>query len=153
VAPEKSTMVDSIVKRTAAKNIAGDWGARAAGVVEKSVYPALDRQIAAMEKLRPVSKPGDGAWRMPNGAGIYAEAVRQGKHAHLSPAEVHRMGLQQVADISGQIDAILKSQGYTQGSVGERLAALNKDPRKLYPDSDAGRAELLASLNAGVKDM
>jgi uncharacterized protein (DUF885 family) len=63
------------------------------------------------------------------------------------------MGLTQVAEISAAIDAILKSQGYTQGSVGERLAALNRDPRQLYPDSDAGRAELLASLNAGVKDM
>ena len=57
------------------------------------------------------------------------------------------MGLTQVAEISGQLDTILKSQGYTQGSVGERLAALNKDPAQLYADSDAGRAELLAYLN------
>jgi uncharacterized protein (DUF885 family) len=63
------------------------------------------------------------------------------------------MGLSQVAEISSQIDTILKTQGYTQGSVGERLAALNKDPRQLYPDTEAGRADLLASLNAGVKDM
>jgi len=63
------------------------------------------------------------------------------------------MGLQQVADISSQIDAILKTQGYTQGSVGERLAALNEDPRQLYPATDAGRAALLDSLNAGIKDM
>jgi len=63
------------------------------------------------------------------------------------------MGLSQVAEISSQIDAILQSQGYTKGSVGERLAALNNDKRQLYPDTDAGRAELLASLNAGVKDM
>jgi len=37
--------------------------------------------------------------------------------------------------------------------VGQRLAALNQDPRQLYPDTDAGRAELLVSLNAGIKDM
>jgi uncharacterized protein (DUF885 family) len=63
------------------------------------------------------------------------------------------MGLQQVAEISSQIDAILRGQGYNRGSVGERLASLNQDPRQLYPETDAGRAELLASLNAGVKDM
>jgi uncharacterized protein (DUF885 family) len=63
------------------------------------------------------------------------------------------MGLSQVAEISGQIDAILKTQGYSQGSVGERLAALNKDPKQLYANTDAGRAELIAGLNAGVKDM
>ncbi len=153
VAPAESTMVDSIVKRTAAKGIAGDWGARAAAIVANSIYPALDRQIAAMEKLRPTSKPGDGAWRLPNGEAIYAEALRQATTTNFSPAEVHQMGLSQVAEISSQIDSILKSQGYTQGSVGERLATLNKDPKQLYPDTDAGRAELLAGLNAGVRDM
>jgi uncharacterized protein (DUF885 family) len=153
VAPEKSTMVDSIVKRTADKGISGDWGRRATAIVNNAVYPALDRQIAAMEKLKPTTRPGDGAWRLTDGDAIYAEALRQATTTNFSPAEVHQMGLQQVADISSQIDAILKGAGYTQGTVGERLAALNKDPRQLYPDTDAGRAELLASLNAGVKDM
>jgi uncharacterized protein (DUF885 family) len=153
VAPEQSTMVDSIVKRTGAKSIAGDWGRRATEIVGKAVYPALDRQIAAMEKLRASSRPGDGAWRLTNGDAIYAEALRQATTTNFSPAEVHQMGLQQVADIRAQIDAILKSQGYTRGSVGERLAALNKDSKQLYPNTDAGRAELLASLNAGIKDM
>ncbi len=153
VAPEQSTMVDSIVKRTAAKGIAGDWGRRAAAILASGVYPALDRQIAAMEKLRPTTRPSDGAQRLTNGDAIYAEALHQATTTNFTPAEVHQLGLSQVAEISGQIDAILKSQGFTQGSVGERLAALNKDPRQLYPDTDAGRAELLASLNAGVKDM
>jgi uncharacterized protein (DUF885 family) len=153
VAPGGSTMVDSIVKRTTDKGIAGDWGRRATDIVAKAVYPALDRQIAAMEKLKPTTRPGDGAWRLTNGDAIYAEALRQATTTNFSPEEVHQMGLAQVADISSQIDAILKSQGFTQGSVGERIAALNKDPRQLYPDTDAGRAELLASLNTGVKDM
>ncbi|HKC03633.1 MAG TPA: DUF885 family protein [Sphingomicrobium sp.] len=153
VAPDKSTMVESIVKRTGAKNIAGDWGTRATAIVANNVYPALDRQIAAMEQLRPTSRPGDGAWRLTSGEAIYAEALRQATTTNFSPAEVHQMGLSQVAEISGQIGAILKSQGYSQGSVGERLAALNRDPKQLYPETDAGRAELIASLNAGVKDM
>ena len=153
VPPEQSTMVDSIVTRTSAKNIAGDWGGRATDIVAKSVYPALDRQISAMEKLKPTTRAGDGAWRLTNGDAIYAEALRQATTTNFKPEEVHQMGLQQVADISSQIDAILKSKGYTQGGVGERLAALNHDPRQLYPDTAAGRQELLASLNAGVKDM
>ena len=153
VPADKSSMVDSIVKRTAEKNIAGDWQRRATDIVAKSVYPAIDRQILAMEKLRPTSKPGDGAWRLPDGDAIYAEALREATTTNFSPAEVHQMGLTQVAEISAELDKILRSQGYTQGSVGERLAALNRTPSQLYPDSDAGRAELLASLNAGVKDM
>jgi uncharacterized protein (DUF885 family) len=149
----KSSMVDSIAKRTAAKGISGDWERRATDIVAEAVYPALDRQMAAMEKLKPTSRPGDGAWRLTNGEAIYAEALHEATTTNFTPAEVHQMGLNQVAEISAEIDKILRGQGYTQGSVGERIAALNKDPKQLYPDSDAGRAELLASLNAGVKDM
>lgn len=153
VAPEQSTMVDSIVKRAAAKNIAGDWGRRATAIVSSSVYPALGRQIAAMEGLKPTTRPGDGAWRLTNGDAIYAEALRQATTTNFSPVEVHQMGLTQVAEISAEIDKILRARGFTQGSVGERLAALNKDPAQLYPETDAGRADLLASLNAGIQDM
>ena len=149
----KSSMVDSVVKRTAAKGIGGDWERRATDIVAKAIYPALDRQMAAMEKLRPTSRPGDGAWRLPNGEAIYAEALRQATTTSFTPAEVHQMGLTQVAEISAELDRILRSQGYTQGGVGARLAALNKDPKQLYPETDTGRAGLLASLNAGVKDM
>ena len=153
VAPDKSTMVESIVKRTAAKGLAGAWGARATDIVTTAVYPALDRQIALMERLRPTSRPGDGAWRLPNGGAIYAEALRQATTTNFSPDEVHRMGLTQVAEISAQLDTILKAQGYTQGSVGERLAVLNRDPKQLYPDTEAGRAQLIADLNEDVRDM
>jgi uncharacterized protein (DUF885 family) len=153
VAADQSTMVDSIVKRTAAKNIAGNWGPRATDIVAKEVYPALDRQLAAMQQLKPTTRPGDGAWRLDNGEAIYAEALRQATTTNFSPEEVHQMGLSQVADISAQLDQILKSQGYAQGSVGERLNALGHAPNQVYADSDAGRAELLAYLNDRVKDM
>jgi uncharacterized protein (DUF885 family) len=153
VPEDQSSMVQSVAKRAAAKNIAGDWQGRATAIVAKAVYPALDRQIAAMQRLRPTTRPGDGAWRLPDGEAIYAEALREATTTNFSPAEVHQMGLSQVAEISAALDTILKNQGYTQGSVGERLAALNKNPAQLYPDTDAGRAQLLASLNRIVKDM
>jgi uncharacterized protein (DUF885 family) len=149
----QNTMVQSIAKRTAAKGVPGDWAGRAAAIVEKSVYPALDRQIAAMEQLRATSRPGDGAWRLPNGEAIYAEALKEATTTNFTPDEVHQMGLQQVAEISGELDKILSSHGYTQGTVGERLNALGKSTSQAYPDNDAGRAELLSYLNGLVKDM
>ena len=153
VAPDKSTLVESIVKRTKDKGVAEDWERRATDIVAKAVYPALDRQIALMEKLKPTTRAGDGAWRLTDGGAIYAEALRQATTTNFSPAEVHQMGLTQVAEISAEIDKILKGQGYTQGTVGERLAALNKDPKQLYPDTAEGRLQLLADLNGDVKDM
>ncbi len=149
----QNTMVESIVRRTAAKGISGDWARRATAIVAGQIYPALDRQIAMMEQLKPTTKPGDGAWRLPNGEAIYAAALAQATTTNYTPDEVHQLGLAQVAEISAQLDTILKGAGYVQGSVGARLDQLNRSPAQLYANTDAGRAELIESLNRGVKDM
>lgn len=148
-----SSMVQSLVKRAAAKGIAGDWQAKAAAIVEKSVYPALDEQIAAITALRPKTAAGDGIWRTPRGDEIYAAALKSATTTDMSAAEIHAMGLEQVADISAQLDTILNGAGYSKGSVGERLAALNVEPAQLYADSAEGRAALLDQLNRDLDGM
>ena len=152
-APEANTMADSIVTRTKEKGISGDWEARAAKIIADSIYPALDRQIALMQQLKPTTKPGDGAHRLPDGDAIYAAALMQATTTNFSPDEVHRIGLAQVAEITAQLDTILKGAGFTQGTVGERLNALNTSPAQLYPNTDEGRTALIASLNEDVKAM
>ena len=152
-APEANTMTDSIVTRTKEKGIAGDWQTRAAKIIADSIYPALDRQIALMQQLKPTTKPGDGAQRLPDGDAIYAAALMQATTTNFSPDEVHRIGLAQVAEITAQLDTILKGAGFTQGTVGERLNALNTSPAQLYPNTDEGRAALIASLNEDVKSL
>ena len=148
-----SSLVQSLVKRAAAKGISGDWQGPAAAIVEKSIYPALDAQIAMIEGLRPRTAAGDGVWRTPRGEEIYAAALKSATTTDLSAAEIHAMGIEQVADISAQLDTILQGAGYTKGSVGERLAALNADPSQLYPDTAQGRSDLIAALNAEAKLM
>lgn len=150
---EESSIVQSLVKRAKAKDIEGRWEKSAERIVEERVYPALDRQMALIRELRPSSRPGDGVWRVPHGDEIYAVALEQATTTRFTPDEVHRMGLQQVAQISAELDKILRSQGLTRGSVGERLAALNVMPSQLYPNTDEGRAALIAGLNEGVRGM
>ncbi|KAA9020666.1 DUF885 domain-containing protein [Sphingobium limneticum] len=148
-----SSMVQSLVKRAAAKGLTGDWQSQAAAVVEKSIYPALDEQIAAIESLRGKTAAGDGVWRTPRGDEIYAAALKSATTTDLSADQIHAVGLEQVADLSAQLDVILKGAGRTSGSIGERLAALNVDPAQLYPDSAEGRAALLAQLNRDIDAM
>ena len=153
VAAATNSMVSSVAERAKAKGLPGNWGARAAAIVAQAVYPALDRQIALMTSLRGQTAAGDGAWRIKRGDEIYAAALAQATTTSLTPDEVHAIGLEQVADITSQIDAILRAAGMSGGSVGERLTALNHRPDQLYADSDAGRSELIASLNRGMTDM
>ncbi|BAK67909.1 conserved hypothetical protein [Sphingobium sp. SYK-6] len=142
------SMTRSLADRAAKAGVAGDWAAEAAKIVAEKVYPALDRQIALVEQLKPGSAAGDGVWRVPRGDEIYADALAQSTTTTMSPDEVHQMGLDQVREISAALDVILRDNGLTQGSVGARLTALNARPDQLYPDTAEGRAALLKSLNA-----
>ena len=71
----------------------------------------------------------------------------------MTPEEIHTMGQEELRALQSEMDGILKKQGLTQGTVGERMTALGKDPRFHFADSDAGRAKLMAFLNARVADM
>jgi uncharacterized protein (DUF885 family) len=140
--PLESALIGPAVER-ASKQKLGDIHARAETAFRQSVAPALSRQIAALEALRPKAGDKAGVWHLPDGEAYYASAVRSNTTASTPIAELHQLGLQQVADISAQLDKGLRPLGYTQGPIGERIKALNRDPRFLAPDSDKGREQLL----------
>jgi uncharacterized protein (DUF885 family) len=149
----QTILVTSIVKKAKAANLPGDWEGRATKIVTADVFPALDRQIAAMQAVRAKAKPDVGAWALPDGDGYYADAVKASTTTNYSPQEVHQLGLDQVAEISARLDMILKSRGMTQGSVGARLMALNNQPEQVFPANDAGRAEMLKYLNDHIVEV
>lgn len=150
---DRMVLTTSIVRRTGEKNLAGDWGARAQRIVEGEVYPALRRQAEAMRARRAGATHDAGVWRLPDGEAYYDWGIRSYTTSTLSGAEIHDLGLQQVAELSARADVLLKAQGLTQGTVGERISALGKDPSQLYPNTDAGKEQLLADLNAQMADM
>lgn len=143
-------LVTSVAERCAKLGIAGDWAARAARLVEQKVYPALDRQIAAFTRATVNAPDTAGVHRLPDGEAFYRWALKLGTTTTMTPDEIHAVGLEQNEAIKARIDQILKSQGMTQGSPGERLQALTKDPKQLFPDNDEGRAQLIAYLNQCV---
>ena len=143
-------MVRSLASRAAEKGIAGDWAARAERIVQQAVFPALERQLQLVRRMKAGTRSGDGVWRVPRGDEIYARALAYYTTTGMDADEIHRVGLEQVAEISAELDTILRGAGLTQGSVGERLVALNTRPDQLYPNTDEGRAELIASLNDGM---
>lgn len=151
--PEDCAMTRSLADRAREAGIAGDWASQAAKIVADKIYPALDRQMALVQRLRPATAAGDGIWRAPRGDEIYADALAYWTTTDMTPQEVHQMGLDQVKSISAELDNILKANGLTKGTVGQRLTALNKRPDQLHANTDAGRAELIKGLNAGVQDM
>jgi uncharacterized protein (DUF885 family) len=148
-----TVLVRSLARKAKDAGLEKDFEARAVAIVEGEVFPALDRQIAAVRALR-AKAPGDaGVWRLPDGEAYYAAAVNAATTTTLTPDEIHQMGLEQVAEITSRLDALLKAQGKTQGTVGERLAALNDDPAQLYPNTDEGRQAIIDQLNRQIDAM
>jgi uncharacterized protein (DUF885 family) len=137
----------SRANRARAAGLPGDWAGRCTRIVEAALYPAMDRQIEAFAKATAHAPSAAGVQRLPDGEAFYAWALRLGTTTTRSASEIHRIGLEQNAAIKGRLDSLLKAQGMSQGSVGERVQALNKDSRFLYPDDDSGRTALIAYLN------
>lgn len=146
----ESTLVRSIVRRAGEANL-GDYGPRASRIVSDLIAPALDRQIAELRRVRRGAVHDAGVWRLPAGDSYYMYGLRFSTTTTKTADEIHQIGLDQVAELQGRIDTLLRAQGYTRGTVGERMNALNGEDRFLFPNTDAGRADLLASLNEQVR--
>jgi uncharacterized protein (DUF885 family) len=144
-------MVDTLVSKTRAKGIAGDWQNRAKAIVEKEVASALQRQIVELEAERQKATDDAGMWARPGGEAYYRWALKAGTTTTMSPDQIHQMGLRQVQQLHAQMDSILRQIGYTQGSVGDRMKALAKDPKYMFSDGDKGRAEIMAFIQDRLK--
>ena len=144
---DQALAVTSIARRSAAKGLSERYGRDAAKIYDEKVLPALDRQIAETKRLRAGAVHDAGVWRFKEGPAFYEMALHNTTTTSYSPAEVHRIGLEQAREITARLDGLLKAQGMSHGTVGQRMAALYKDPRQLFPNTDEGKAQAIAYCN------
>ena len=145
-----AVLVQSLVKRAKARAIPGDWATPAARLYHERVLPALRNQIALMEAMKAHAPSNAGVWRLADGEAYYAASLRDAVTADMTPDEAHRTGLDLVASLSAELDTRLKAAGFAEGAVGARLRALYDSPEYRYPNTEAGRAKLLADLNLKI---
>jgi uncharacterized protein (DUF885 family) len=141
---EGGGLVESIDRRT--KNIPGNWAQRARTIAAGEIAPALERQLKELEAERAVAKDDAGIWARPHGDEFYRWALKASTTTTMTPDEVHEMGRSELQRLHARMDEILKEIGYPQGSVGERMKALAKDPRYKFSDGDKGRVEIMAFI-------
>ena len=90
-------------------------------------------------------------WRLPQGEAFYAAALRSTTTTSLSPDAIHQLGLDQGKDIAARIDVLLKKQGMTQGTIGERILALYA--QEVYPNTDDGKGQCIAYCNQRLAEI
>lgn len=152
-APDASGPVTDLAAKLKAANLPPARATMVARLMADHVYPALDRQRALVAELRGRAVHDAGVWRLPDGDAYYTAAASAATTVEMTGDDIHKLGLAQVAEIGARVDGILKSQGLTKGSVGERLVALNQRPDQLYPNTDPGREALLQQLRGQIEAM
>ena len=155
-APAQTVLVTSLKSRLASVTEIADADKtaltqRADAIVRDEVLPAYRRQIEALNAIKPRATHDAGVWKLPRGEELYATALRTYTTTNMSPDEILQLGTELVSSLNAEMDAILRGQGMTSGSLTERLNALSRRPDQIYPNTDAGRTRLLADLNAQVQ--
>ena len=141
-------LVTSLTGRTGA--IPGQWESRARAIVSAEVVPALERQLAELQRQRPLATGAPGMRERKGGDAFYAWALRASTTTRLPPDEVHQRGLAELAALHARMDPILRALGYTSGTVGARMAALGTDKRFMFAAGDAGRDEIMAFIRQRI---
>jgi uncharacterized protein (DUF885 family) len=152
--PEQSAVLATFKKKMVEAGLSDDkLVERVKQSMANAVIPALQRQVEELKRHRAVATSDAGVWHFKNGDDYYRWALKAGTTTDRSPRDIHQLGLDQVKAIQARMEAIMQKQGMTGGTVGERMAALGKDPSQLYPNTAAGREQLLAYLNGRIADI
>jgi uncharacterized protein (DUF885 family) len=114
------------------------------------VLPAHQRALSFVRAERGNASETASVAGLPRGADFYEAALRIETTTSLTPADIHRIGRARVGALNRELDIALRRLGMTEGPVGARLSQLTADPRYQYEDSDAGRAQLIADVEARV---
>ncbi len=113
-----------------------------------ALKPAYARVIAWAKSELPTAKSGRvGAISLPGGAAYYADELKLNTTTDLSAAQIHAIGLKEVARIEGEQDALAQQAGFKDRSAYYAERARLFPPK---PYDDASRAEYLATANAFV---
>jgi uncharacterized protein (DUF885 family) len=120
---------------------------RAEALVRDRVLPAFQRQTEALQRIRPQAVHDAGVWRIPRGEEMYPVALRLRTTTTMTADEIHNLGVELVRQFNAETEVILRAQGLTRGSIAQRVQQISARPDQLYPNTDAGREQILADLN------
>lgn len=125
----------------AAERVAASGEERHGALVE-----ALTRQVETLRAQRARAGSEAGVWRLPGGEEFYSNTLKLQLGAAVDPRDAHGEALEHCRALQRETDALLRRQGLTSGSVGERLRTLGADPRYLTSTDEDGATRALLEM-------
>ncbi len=146
-----ATKVDALKELSEARKTELKTQAQAA--VGGSVIPAYQNLIAYIDSLLTKQTRNDGVWALPDGDAYYQHAVAQQTTTRMDPKQLHDIGVAEVARIQAAMDEILIAEGINEGTFSERMRTLAERPDQLYPDTEAGREQILRDYQSIIDEI
>jgi uncharacterized protein (DUF885 family) len=124
--------------------------ADAARIVDAKIRPAYQRIQAFLAGIHPRTNDSAGISRLPGGLAAYQQALKTYTSTNLTAEQIHEIGLREVARIEAEMDRHLRSLGYTDGTIEQRMKQLDAS---FQPKGEGDpRPEILQKYAAMVAD-
>ncbi len=121
--------------------------------IETTVYAAYGRLMDYLQTLEAQATTDDGVWKLPEGDAYYAYTLHNYTTTNHSAEEIHQVGLREVSRISEEMRVILRGEGYNVSNLAATIGRLGAEERFRYPDTDEGRAGILADYQAIIHEI
>ncbi len=154
-APDKNAFVVSLVNRSAkiadlTPAARAEAIAAATRIVAEKIRPAFERTKAFMAEIHPRTTDEAGISRLPGGAAAYVDALANFTGTNMTADQIHQIGLREVARIEAEMDKHLRTLGFVNGTINERVKQLDAT-YQVKGDGDP-RPELLKRYADMVRD-
>lgn len=118
----------------------------------ESVKPAYEDLIGTVEEIAALANTDDGAWKFPDGEAFYNNALKRTTTTDLTAAEIHQIGLDEVARIHDEMREIMNKVGF-DGTLQEFFVYMRNNEDFIYPATDEGRQRYMDEATALIDNM
>ena len=147
-----NAVIEDITAKVGKLSIAETEKARLTGAAKaawaESAGPAYQRLLAEMKRQQAAAGTQDGVWRFPDGKAYYEALLAGYTTIDMTAAQIHDLGLSEVARIHGEMKTIMAKVGF-KGTLPQFFDHLRTSPQYYYDTREA----YLADVDTHVKAM
>ncbi|MGD8490602.1 MAG: DUF885 family protein, partial [Anaerolineae bacterium] len=120
--------------------------ASAREAIEASWIPAFVRLLDYLGELRALATEDAGVWKLPDGEAYYAYLLRRETSTDLTADEIHQIGLDEVARVRAEMQAVFAELGYPADlTLSEAMDRAMDEAGYFNTSTRAGKEQVIAA--------
>jgi uncharacterized protein (DUF885 family) len=110
--------------------------------MNRYVKQGYEKLISYLEQLEKESPESNGVWALPDGDKFYAYRLKKITTTDLSPSQIHKLGLSEVAKVHAEMKDLMQTLNF-KGTLKEFFAIVKNNPKLFYPNTYRGKQNYL----------